>query len=386
MKSLKILYSFPLRMGISGVGITSYNIVKELIKLGHSVYLSVASLEKSFINLNSLYETFKIANIKLPLRIFGRNKTTSIHDKKTARWLRSRKPELDIVHCWPLCAYHTVNEAKEQQVKTVLERPNCHTGFAYEVVKNEYEKLGLDQAKDNPHTFDAHHLAREQKEYDLIDTICCPSEFVAKTFIDKGIPKDKIGLYHYGFDPHSFHIDEKSSNKELKIIFAGRLEPRKGLHYALEAWLGSRAKDNGKFYILGKFVPGYREILQDKLNHKSIVEIGFSNKIADFFKDCDALILPSIEEGSALVTYEASACGCLLLVSDSTGAQVIHEKNGLVHKSGDISALTEQLNRLSSDSGFKESLKQKSLKMSGQFTWAKAAQKLTQVYLKALGI
>ena len=35
---------------------------------------------------------------------------------------------------------------------------------------------------------------------------------------------------------------------------------------------------------------------------------------------CHVLVLPSFEEGSALVTYEGRACGCVLVISDRAGA------------------------------------------------------------------
>ena len=44
----------------------------------------------------------------------------------------------------------------------------------------------------------------------------------------------------------------------LRAVFVGRCEPRKGLHYALEAWIESGAAERGTFTICGNFYPGYR--------------------------------------------------------------------------------------------------------------------------------
>ena len=48
------------------------------------------------------------------------------------------------------------------------------------------------------------------------------------------------------------------------------------------------------------------------------------------------LVLSSIEEGSALVTSEARASGCVLLVSEAAGAICTHMENALVHRVGDV--------------------------------------------------
>ena len=58
------------------------------------------------------------------------------------------------------------------------------------------------------------------------------------------------------------------------------------------------------------------------------------------------LVLPSIEEGSALVTSEARASGCVLLVSEAAGAICKHMENALVHRVGDVEELTRHITLL----------------------------------------
>ncbi len=45
------------------------------------------------------------------------------------------------------------------------------------------------------------------------------------------------------------------------MIFVGVCAVRKGLHYALEAWLRSPASKDGTFLIAGGFLPDYQEKL-----------------------------------------------------------------------------------------------------------------------------
>ena len=96
------------------------------------------------------------------------------------------------------------------------------------------------------------------------------------------------------------------------------------------------------------------------------------------------MVVPSLAEGSALVTYEARACGCVLLVSDASGAICEHTKDGLVHKAGDVNTLSEHIKLLASDFKFLDILRANSLAGLPDLTWDKAAQVLAQIYRRCL--
>ena len=81
------------------------------------------------------------------------------------------------------------------------------------------------------------------------------------------------------------------------------------------------ADSGGRFVICGSFEPGYRRLLEPLLAHPSVEVDGFVADPASLMRESDVLVLPSLEEGSALVTYEAQACGCVLAVSEATGAR-----------------------------------------------------------------
>jgi len=126
-------------------------------------------------------------------------------------------------------------------------------------------------------------------------------------------------------------------------------------------------------------MPEYREVLRSLLSHNSIECLGFRTDIAEIMRSCDALVLPSLSEGSALVCYEARGCGLVLLVSDACGAPCVHDVDGLVHSPGDVAALSEHFRRLANPS---ELYRLRSASLSGlqSITWGHAAQRLEQIY------
>jgi glycosyltransferase involved in cell wall biosynthesis len=393
MKKLNVLYSFPYRMGVSGIGMTSWSQVKELTKKNTNIYLFVASLEKEIEGLAYLKETFNVLGARLPLKPFGGVYSAKIHDLITSRILESGKHKIDVVHCWPLGSENTLKAARKLGIKTFLERPNTHTEFAFDIVRQEYELIGLKQTSNHTHTFNKKHLEIENREYALTDKILCPSEFVAETFRQKGFEDKKLAFHHYGYDPEMYSaVDDGGADAvsvggkagRFSVVFVGRCEPRKGLHYALDAWLASNACKSGEFYIYGDFVEGYRELLQEKLSHASIKIMGHTQDVAGALRNSDALILPSIEEGSALVTYEARACGCTLLISDSTGAKASHMFDSLIHKARDVEKLIEHINLLYEDNGLLGELKANSIAVAQEITWEKSAEKLIEIYTSAV--
>ena len=101
------------------------------------------------------------------------------------------------------------------------------------------------------------------------------------------------------------------------------------------------------------------------LTNPSVHELGFVKAVGAVMRDADVLLLPSVTEGSALVTYEAQAAGCALLVSAAAGAPCVHLEEGLVHEPGDIATLTEHVRRVDRDRKLLGQMKERALQCGG---------------------
>lgn len=229
-------------------------------------------------------------------------------------------------------------------------------------------------------------LRVEEEEYQLADGLLCPSDFVRQTFLDRGFSSEKLFRHQYGFDEEVYFASKEPQDvsQGLTVLFAGGCAPRKGLHYALEAWLRSPAHRTGNLLIAGEFVPGYAERLSSMLAHPSVRVLGHRSDLSELMRKCDALVLPSIEEGSALVTHEARGSGCALLVSEAAGAICEHMKTGLVHSVGDVATLTEHITMLHTDRRLLEKLRSASLDTAHEVTWTAAGKRLLQVYREVI--
>ena len=94
----------------------------------------------------------------------------------------------------------------------------------------------------------------------------------------------------------------------------------------------------------------------------------------------DVLILPSVEEGSALVSYEAMGSGCVPVVSRAVGAPVVHGESGLVHEPRDVGTLSEQLASLATDRELLAGLRAGAISASTDLTWRAAGRRLAALY------
>jgi glycosyltransferase involved in cell wall biosynthesis len=173
---------------------------------------------------------------------------------------------------------------------------------------------------------------------------------------------------------------KRSKTDPIRACFIGRCEPRKGLHIALRAWHDSGAANEGTFVICGQFVPRYEEILRPLLDHRSVKQLGFIENPETVLFKSDVLILPSLEEGSALVTYEARAAGCLLLVSNATGAYCKNNQHGFVHDAGDAEQLTSQLAYLDRNREEIARLCVGAISEIDEYSWSAVAARIEKIY------
>jgi glycosyltransferase involved in cell wall biosynthesis len=236
--------------------------------------------------------------------------------------------------------------------------------------------------KGHDHSFNQRTLDHETQEYEESDFLLCPSDFVVRSFLDRGFAAGKLLHHQYGFDENRFTPGpaERPQREGLEVVYAGVCEPRKGLHYALEAWQASEAGRAGSFRICGNFVPGYRQSLGPMLEHPHVHVMGQRDDLPRVLREADVLVLSSVEEGSALVCYEATGAGCVLLVSAASGAKCRHGRDSLVHSMRGVDELAGHFSQLHRDRALLATLRCGALSSRDGLTWKRAGQRLSSIY------
>lgn len=377
---MRVLYSFPHALGAPGIGTTALNQLRALVRLGIDVDVYATSFAVEVPGTGRRVSTLAAGRVRVPHRALGVARAYAYHDLRVAAALRAHPGRYDVVHAWPRSCLRTFAAARRASVRAVREVPNTHTGHAYDRVARELRTLGMELPKDHSHAHDDSVLSLEEAEYRLADVLLVPSPYVRQTFLDRGFAADRLSMHHYGFDPERFAPRQDREPGPFTAVFLGRAEPRKGLHYALRAWHDSGVAERGRLLVAGAFTPGYRELLAPWIDHPSVEVVGFVDDTEALLQRCDVLLLPSVEEGSALVTYEAMACGCVPLVSDAAGARCEPGREGLIHAAGDVAALAAHLQLLEGDPERLAQMRAAAIAARPQLTWDVAAREVSAAY------
>jgi glycosyltransferase involved in cell wall biosynthesis len=384
-RPVRVLYSFAHKLGAGRICTTAWQQVYGLAAAGADVTVLTGSICRPLpeqVKVRTTLSWNPWMKLRIPYRLLGTLRACALHDWLVARQLKAFAGKIDVVHVWPLAAMRTIREATRLGMITLLERPNAHTRFAYEVVRRECDRLGVSLPPNHEHGYSAEVLRVEEEEYLLAHYLLCPSDFVVRTFLDQGFSMEKLARHTYGFDEKKYFPDPKPRDPQrgLTMLFVGVCAVRKGLHYALEAWLQSPAHRDGTFLIAGDFLPAYAKRLSSLLAHSSVKVLGHRNDVPELMRRSDTMILPSIEEGSALVCAEAIGSGCVPLVSEASSGICRHMENALVHRVGDVETLAKQITLLNEDRALLARLRTTGLHGAPEITWSAAGQKLLRVY------
>lgn len=382
---MRVLYSFPHRLGADRICYTAWRQVLGLAAVGVDVLLYSGSMARPVPDAVETHPTLSRGRLRLPYRLLGKLCTLGLHDRIVAGRLESIAQSVDVIHLWPCAALHTIRKAKHLGIPTVLERPNAHTRYAFEVVAAEHRRVGIATPHFDYQPNDA-LLAREEEEFRTADFLLCPSSFVVETFVAQGFARENLLRHQYGFDPERFFPanELREPDKPFTAIFVGVDAVRKGLHLATRAWLDSPASRDGRFMIAGELTAEYKQRFAADLAHPSIAQLGHRSDIPDLMRQADVLLMPTIEEGSALVCAEAIGTGCVPLGSSVCIGFCQHNVNALVHEVGDVKVLKQQLTEVYTDRALLARLRAGALKTSAGATWDEAGRVLAEAYRQAV--
>jgi starch synthase len=189
---------------------------------------------------------------------------------------------------------------------------------------------------------------RRLRELEQADRVLVPSEHIAQTVIGHGVDPARVDVIPYAADTLRFRPDpSKRHGPCCTFLFAGGISQRKGVAYLLRAW--QRVRRLGwRLQLLGALPrdPGPLAPLLDGvelLGRVAHAEVPARMAAADVF------VFPSLFEGSAVVTYEALACGLPCIVTPAAGAVARDGEEGSVVPPADVDALAAAMERLGTD-------------------------------------
>ncbi|MDG3007594.1 glycosyltransferase family 4 protein [Paludisphaera mucosa] len=273
-------------------------------------------------------------------------------DRRLARELAASPPEALLVFsdvgsgvAMPLC--------RRRGIATVLSmvhgdvREEARLLEAEEALAPDFFPLYLgDAALDREEMAWLH--ARRLQDLALADRILVPSEHIAATLEREGVPRDRLRVIPYAADCRRFRpLTNRRPDDSCTFLFAGGVSQRKGIKYLLEAWAKVR-RPGWRLQLLGPMPRrlGPLEGLMEGV--EPLGRVGHP-EVPAHMASADVFVFPSLFEGSAVVTYEALACGLPAVVTPEAGSVVRDGVEGLVVPARDVDALAAAMARLGDD-------------------------------------
>ncbi len=173
-----------------------------------------------------------------------------------------------------------------------------------------------------------------------------------------------------------YFIAEDTLFKKTNFLFVGRLIPRKGLNFLLEACTILNGKGYIHYSLLvigeGQQRTELEQFCQNNQLENHVKWIGQVNyqEIGTYFHQADVLVLPCLEDTWGMVVLEAILFGKAVLCSTGAGAAEIiaDEKNGYVFEPQNPSHLAQLMANLIDNPHLIEAMKQKSAQIAQKIT------------------
>lgn len=370
---MEVIYSICSKLAGGGIGDTAYQAVRGIYRHGYLKWVIARGSGKIEIEKSKVRKTWYPKRIRLPYLPARRwySLESFYFDSRVAAILK--RARCDVFHGWNGQCLTSLQEAKRQGAITIVERASSHILIQMKLMREEYETYGIEDEPELPGI-----IARCLEEYERADYITVPSQFVYDSFLKNGFSRDKLLLISFGVDTERFQ-PVKKEDSVFRILFVGRLSLRKGIPYLLEAWNKLDLK-NAELLLVGSLSKDVRPLIGRYRGKKNFELWGYLSDPVKVLNSASIFVCPSIEEGSALVTYEAMACGLPVIATVNSGSLVRDGKDGFLVPIRDVGALKERIEFLYENAEKRGEMGRAARERVSRFTWDRYGDNLVKAY------
>ena len=198
-----------------------------------------------------------------------------------------------------------------------------------------------------------------------------------------------VGELSPGIDDRLFVPGRGGAGQD--VLFLASLEPRKGIHVAIDAFARLSADlPEARLLVAGTgseadAVRGRVEALRasDRISLLGAVE---RDRVSTTMQSCDVYCLPSFGEPFGMTALEAMACARPVVGTDAGGLRhLISERGGRRVPPGDPQALAEALRELLTQPGLRRAMGEHNRSLvEDRYRWSRVADRLEGYYRDAM--
>ena len=261
------------------------------------------------------------------------------------RWTAGRLQPCDVFVHLSSVGRNSAARAHRLGARVVCDRGSTHIEVQDQILRDEHDRHGI-----RYRGIDRRLIERELEEYARADAIAVPSTFARRSFVARGVAAAKVHVLPFGVDLSMFRRCPREDTR-FRLIFVGAYSLRKGIGYLFDAARPLVKRGLIELWLVGDKTDETQDLLGR--NRDIFVDHGLQNRgrLSWYFCQADALVLPSIEEGLALVQAQAMACGVPVIATTNTGAEDLFTDGveGFIVPIRDVAALRERIEILLDD-------------------------------------
>jgi phosphatidylinositol alpha-mannosyltransferase len=194
--------------------------------------------------------------------------------------------------------------------------------------------------------------------------------------------------------PNGVLVPEEApaGDREHRIVFAGRQEPRKGLHVLLRAWPEIHRRTGLRLTVAGADPLAVRLLLsRHGVPGEGIDVVGFlgQEELTETLLSAKAMVAPSLgQESFGMVITRAFACALPVVASDIPGyREVLDPSTSISVPPNDRKALVEAVCDLVADEPRRERMGAAARELAVErYSWPRIARRLEEIYADVTGL
>ena len=162
-------------------------------------------------------------------------------------------------------------------------------------------------------------------DIEISDQVLVGSQFARSTYLEHGVPGEKITVVPFGVDQELFKIIREPEPQQsiFRIMYAGRFVFQKGIDTLIRAFAGFGCKD-AEMVMAGSMTKYGQEIIGAT---KGICLTGQLSQLqlAELFRQSHVFVFPTRYEGMGLTVLQAMACGLPVITTDRGPGSVVRD-------------------------------------------------------------
>ncbi|MGH7470264.1 MAG: glycosyltransferase family 4 protein [Longimicrobiales bacterium] len=229
---------------------------------------------------------------------------------------------LDLVHIWSGVAGEWLGHAAARQSRNVLARGSAHIRTQRRLLDEEEARVGVPLHKPSDWT-----IEREEQEYESADLIVVPSRFAYETFLHEGVAAERLRRVVLAGAASRFQAspavvqartERIERGQPLRVLFVGAVSYQKGMFDLLQV-MESLPAARFHFRLVGTLTAECAARRPRLAERAELIGRVPESELPAHYAWADLHVLPSIQDGFAVVLSQAAASGVPFIASAHSG-------------------------------------------------------------------